>query len=113
VSESKGSKAIAGSPSIEANVRCFFYWPQERMGTPDLAARLNDTSIFSIVKAPLGWLIYSDGVKVGGCSDRKKLLLKPQPSRLRLPFAMVQVFKSMSRACPRRTRYREFVSAIK
>ena len=29
-------------------------------------------SIFSIVKAPLGWLIYSDGVKVGGVFGSKE-----------------------------------------
>jgi hypothetical protein len=29
-------------------------------------------SIFNIVKAPLGWLIYSDGVKVGGVFGSKE-----------------------------------------
>jgi hypothetical protein len=29
-------------------------------------------SIFNIVKAPLGWLIYSDGVKVGGVCGSKE-----------------------------------------
>jgi hypothetical protein len=29
-------------------------------------------SIFNLVKAPLGWLIYSDGVKVGGVFGSKE-----------------------------------------
>jgi hypothetical protein len=29
-------------------------------------------SIFNIVKAPLGWLLYSDGVKVGGVFGSKE-----------------------------------------
>jgi hypothetical protein len=29
-------------------------------------------SIFNIVNAPLGWLIYSDGVKVGGVCGSKE-----------------------------------------
>jgi hypothetical protein len=28
MSESRGSKEIAGSPSTEASARCFFYWPR-------------------------------------------------------------------------------------
>jgi len=33
-------------------------------------------SIFNIVKAPLGWLIYGDGVKVGGVFGSKEAALE-------------------------------------
>jgi hypothetical protein len=62
-------------------------------------------SIYDIVKGPLVWLIYSDGVQVGGVTDQKKLFLKPQRLQLRLPFGMVLAFKSMFRVCPRWSKY--------
>jgi len=72
--------AIAKSIRVEPNVSerdgirqrvSNFKAHQERLarGQQDFAAT---QSIFNIVKAPLGWLIYSDGVKVGGvCGSRE------------------------------------------
>jgi hypothetical protein len=37
-------------------------------------------SIFNIVKAPLGWLIYGDGVKVGGVFGSKEAALEAATS---------------------------------
>ena len=33
-------------------------------------------SIYNIVKAPLGWSIYNDGVKIGGIYDSKEAALE-------------------------------------
>ena len=69
--ERTGLKEIAGSPSTKVSARGFFYWPQEQMRTTELAEKRMTQSIYNIAKAPLGWLIYGDGVKVGGVFGSK------------------------------------------
>jgi len=46
---------------------------------PQWAVRFNATILFNIVKAPLGWLIYSDGVKVGGVCGSKQAAFEAAP----------------------------------
>jgi hypothetical protein len=52
-------------------------------------------SVYNIVKEPLGWSIFCDGVKSGGTYGSKEAALEPL---LRSLFATVQEFRSMSRA---------------
>ena len=76
---------------------------QERL-VRDFAAT---QSIFNIVKAPLGWLIYSDGVKVGGVCGSKEAAFEAATVAATFSVRDGEAFKSTSQAHPRRTRYRE------
>jgi hypothetical protein len=45
-------------------------------GTPQAGAQPMTQSVYNIVKAPLGWLIYCDGVKLGGVYGSKEAALE-------------------------------------
>jgi hypothetical protein len=60
-------------------------------------------SIYNIVKAPLGWSIYTaTASSSAGFTGQKKPLSKPQPLRPCSLFAMAQGFKSTSPAQARK-----------
>lgn len=49
---------------------------RKEIGTPQAGARSMTQSFYNIVKAPLGWSIYCDGVKIGGVYGSKEAALE-------------------------------------
>jgi hypothetical protein len=47
-----------------------------RLGTPEAGAGSMTQSIYNIVKAPLGWLVFCDGVQTGGIYGSKEAALE-------------------------------------
>jgi hypothetical protein len=47
-----------------------------RLGTPEAGAGSMTQSIYNIVKAPLGWLVFCDGMQTGGIYGSKEAALE-------------------------------------